>query len=92
MTNPALDKLLAEAKAYLETSLWIKADPRQPHGTLQPSPIRLSAFAVTGNPASPNNLEQSIRNPKHKRRRIPRKTRKIPRIHQKHRVNRQKVA
>ena len=24
MTNPALDKLLAEAKAYLETSLWIK--------------------------------------------------------------------
>jgi hypothetical protein len=25
MTNPALDNLLAEAKAYLETSLWIKA-------------------------------------------------------------------
>ena len=92
MTNHALDKLLAEAKAYLETSLWIKQTRADLMERYNPALFDLALSRSQEMQQAITTLGKSSSNPKHQRRRIPCQTRKIPSIHQKHPVNRSEMA
>ena len=70
MTNPALDKLLAEAKAYLETSLWIKNTRISLMERYNPTLFDLALSRSAEIQQALTTLGKSFRNPQHSRRRI----------------------